>query len=70
MGYRPFTGHGWGDDDEANAIIGGIGLYLALNLYDYLVVRLKWLAKMRRMVVKEHNQVSATAAVVSANEII
>ncbi|ONI08048.1 hypothetical protein PRUPE_5G155400 [Prunus persica] len=54
----------------ANAIIGGIGLYLSLNLYDYLVVRLKWLAKMRRMVVKEHNQVSATAAVVSANEII
>ncbi|PQP92051.1 hypothetical protein Pyn_01288 [Prunus yedoensis var. nudiflora] len=54
----------------AYGIIGGIGLYLALNLYDYLVVLLKWLAKMRRMVVKEHNQVSATAAVDSANEII
>ncbi|CAB4280572.1 unnamed protein product [Prunus armeniaca] len=54
----------------ANGIIGGIGLYIALNLYDYLVVLLKWLAKMRRMVVKEHNQVSATAAVDSANEII
>ncbi|KAM2699521.1 hypothetical protein EV1_038386 [Malus domestica] len=54
----------------ANGIIGGIGLYIALNLYDYLVIVIKWLIKMKRMVGREHNQVSATAPVDSAIEII
>lgn len=54
----------------ANGIIGGIGLYIALSLYDHLVVLLKWLVEMRRRVVQEHNQVSATAGVELSNEII
>ncbi|KAJ9163849.1 hypothetical protein P3X46_023477 [Hevea brasiliensis] len=54
----------------ANGIIGGIGLYIALNLYDYAVKLVRWLMKMRRMVVKEQNQVSATAAVDPSIEII
>ncbi|KAK9926721.1 hypothetical protein M0R45_023934 [Rubus argutus] len=54
----------------ANGIIGGIGLYIALGLYDHLVVLLKWLVKMRRRFVKEHNQVSATAGAELTNEII
>ncbi|KAA8542177.1 hypothetical protein F0562_023329 [Nyssa sinensis] len=45
----------------SNGIIGGIGLYVALGLYDHIVGWIKWLIKMRRMVVMEHNQVSATA---------
>ncbi|WCJ36205.1 Adenine/guanine permease AZG2 [Euphorbia peplus] len=44
-----------------NGIIGGIGIYIALNFYDYILGCFRWLIKMRRMVVKEQNQVSATA---------
>ncbi|XP_014500743.1 adenine/guanine permease AZG2 [Vigna radiata var. radiata] len=47
----------------ANGIIAGIGLYIALSLYDYAASILHWLRKMKRMVAKEQNQVSATAAV-------
>ncbi|BAT79415.1 hypothetical protein LR48_Vigan04g072900 [Vigna angularis] len=47
----------------ANGIIAGIGLYIALSLYDYAASIVHWLRKMRRMVAKEQNQVSATAAV-------
>ncbi|KAI4336272.1 hypothetical protein L6164_014817 [Bauhinia variegata] len=47
----------------ANGIIGGIGLYIALSLYDLVVSLIKWLMNMRRMVVKEQNQVSAATAV-------
>lgn len=54
----------------ANGIIGGIGLYVALSLYDYGVSAVRWLMKMRRMVVEEHNQVSATTAVDSTVEVI
>ncbi|TKY73604.1 Adenine/guanine permease AZG2 [Spatholobus suberectus] len=54
----------------ANGIIGGIGLYIALSLYDYAASTINWLRKMRRMVVKEQNQVSATAGVESTVEII
>ncbi|KAF8005861.1 hypothetical protein BT93_K0214 [Corymbia citriodora subsp. variegata] len=46
----------------ANGIIGGIGVYLALSLYDIVKGLVLWLAKMRKMVVKEQNQVSASAA--------
>lgn len=54
----------------ANGIIAGIGLYVALSLFDYAASILKWMKKMRRMVVKEQNQVSATAAVDSTVEMI
>ncbi|KAF7838210.1 adenine/guanine permease AZG2 [Senna tora] len=50
----------------ANGIIGGIGLYVALRLYDYGVSAVKWVMKMRRMVVEEHNQVSAAATSVDS----
>ncbi|KAF3436806.1 hypothetical protein FNV43_RR19559 [Rhamnella rubrinervis] len=54
----------------ANGIIGGIGLYIALGLYDFLAGLIQWLFKMRRMVVKEQNQVSATTIADPAIEII
>ncbi|CAN6585496.1 unnamed protein product [Malus baccata var. baccata] len=54
----------------ANGIIGGIGLYIALNLYDYVAIVIKWLIKMKRMVGREQNQVSATAPADSAIEVI
>ncbi|XVF08769.1 hypothetical protein REPUB_Repub07fG0031300 [Reevesia pubescens] len=43
----------------ANGIIGGIGLYIALSLYDLAVELIRRLNKMRKMVVREQNQVSA-----------
>ena len=43
----------------SNGIIGGIGFYIALSLYDYVLMAVKWLIKMRRAVVREENQVSA-----------
>ncbi|CAK9143483.1 unnamed protein product [Ilex paraguariensis] len=46
----------------SNGIIGGIGLYIMLGLYDYIVAGIKWLIKMKKMVVREQNQVSASAA--------
>ncbi|KAI3773568.1 hypothetical protein L1987_48098 [Smallanthus sonchifolius] len=46
----------------SNGIIGGIGMYIALGLYDYGVGLFKWLIKMKKMVSKEQNQVSATVA--------
>ncbi|KAJ4823383.1 Adenine/guanine permease azg2 [Turnera subulata] len=46
----------------ANGIIGGIGLYIALGLYDHVVSLISWLGKMRRLVVEERNQVSATTS--------
>lgn len=54
----------------ANGIIGGTGLYIALSLYDYAVSAVSWLMKMRKMVMEEHNQVSATNAVDSTVEMI
>lgn len=54
----------------ANGIIAGIGLYIALNMYDYMMRSVGWIMKMRRMVVKEQNQVSATAGVDPSVEII
>ncbi|XP_071733358.1 adenine/guanine permease AZG2 [Rutidosis leptorrhynchoides] len=46
----------------SNGIIGGIGMYIALNLFDYGVWLFKWLNKMNKRVLKEQNQVSATIA--------
>ncbi|XP_015882336.2 adenine/guanine permease AZG2 [Ziziphus jujuba] len=54
----------------ANGIIGGIGLYIALSLYDFVAGYIQWLIKMRKMVVKEHNQVSATAGADQAIETV
>ncbi|KAL5544002.1 hypothetical protein UlMin_007786 [Ulmus minor] len=54
----------------ANGIIAGIGLHIALSLYDCFVGLGKWLMKMSRMVVREHNQVSATATADSTIESI
>lgn len=54
----------------ANGIIGGIGLCIALSLYDYAVKLVKWFLKLRRLMVKEHNQVSATTGVDPCVEII
>ncbi|KAL2346996.1 hypothetical protein Fmac_000996 [Flemingia macrophylla] len=54
----------------ANGIIGGVGLYIALSLYDYAASTVNWLRKMRRVVVKEQNQVSATVGVDSTVEMI
>uniref|UniRef100_A0A6N2KCW6 Adenine/guanine permease AZG2 n=1 Tax=Salix viminalis TaxID=40686 RepID=A0A6N2KCW6_SALVM len=54
----------------ANGIVGGIGLYVALSLYDYIVRLMAWVIKMRGMVVKERNQVSAAAAADLAIEVI
>ncbi|KAK8586447.1 hypothetical protein V6N13_010039 [Hibiscus sabdariffa] len=45
----------------ANGIIGGVGVYFALSLYDLMLGLLRWLNKMRKMVTKEQNQVSAAA---------
>ncbi|KAL4326132.1 hypothetical protein GQ457_11G028260 [Hibiscus cannabinus] len=45
----------------ANGIIGGVGIYFALSLYDLMWGLLRWLNKMRKMVTKEQNQVSAAA---------
>ncbi|GAA0159870.1 transporter [Lithospermum erythrorhizon] len=45
----------------SNGIIGGIGMYIALSLYDKILHGMKWLMKMKRKMVKEHNQVSAAA---------
>ncbi|KAJ9559574.1 hypothetical protein OSB04_004734 [Centaurea solstitialis] len=46
----------------SNGIIGGIGMYVALSLYDYGIWLFKWLIKMKKMVSREQNQVSATVA--------
>lgn len=43
----------------SNGIIGGIGFYVALSLYDYGVTMIKWVIRMRRTVVREENQVLA-----------
>ncbi|KAF6165371.1 hypothetical protein GIB67_018815 [Kingdonia uniflora] len=48
----------------SNWIIGGIGVYVALNLYDYVVVSLRWLRKMLKVFGGVKNQVSTTATVV------
>ncbi|KAK9278084.1 hypothetical protein L1049_027642 [Liquidambar formosana] len=54
----------------ANGIIGGIGLYIALGSYDYIVGLMKSLITMRKMVVKEQNQVSASAGADPSVEMI
>lgn len=46
----------------ANGIIGGIGTYAALSLYESARAWVNWMVKMRRMVRKERNQVSAALA--------
>ncbi|KAL0415769.1 UNVERIFIED_CONTAM: Adenine/guanine permease AZG2 [Sesamum latifolium] len=54
----------------ANGIVGGIGIFVALELFERAVGFMKWAMKMRRMVVKEQNQVSAAAAAEQSLEII
>ncbi|KAF4404673.1 hypothetical protein G4B88_006059 [Cannabis sativa] len=54
----------------SNGIIAGIGLHIALNIYDYFVGLSKWLMIMRKVFVKEHNQVSATIVADPTIEII
>jgi len=55
----------------ANGIVAGIGLYVALSLFDYAASIINWLGKMRRRMIKEHNQVSATATTgVDSNSIV
>ncbi|KAL0355171.1 UNVERIFIED_CONTAM: Adenine/guanine permease AZG2 [Sesamum radiatum] len=54
----------------ANGIVGGIGIFVALELFERAVGCLNWAMKMRRMVVKEQNQVSAAAAAEHSLEII
>ncbi|KAF5476621.1 hypothetical protein F2P56_003353 [Juglans regia] len=46
----------------SNGIIGGIGLYMALSLYDFVMGSIRWLIKMRRRVIQEQNQVSHATA--------
>ncbi|XP_039045287.1 LOW QUALITY PROTEIN: adenine/guanine permease AZG2-like [Hibiscus syriacus] len=46
----------------ANGIIGGMGVYFALSSYDLVLGFIRWLNKMRKMVMKEQNQVSAAAS--------
>lgn len=48
----------------SNGIIAGIGIYVALGLYDNGVRMFRWFLKMRRVVVKEQNQVSVDQHVV------
>ncbi|KAG8379401.1 hypothetical protein BUALT_Bualt07G0084700 [Buddleja alternifolia] len=54
----------------SNGIVGGIGIYIALGLSENVVGWIKWLIKLRRMVVREHNQVSATTPAENNLEII
>ncbi|XXG62367.1 hypothetical protein AAC387_Pa05g0737 [Persea americana] len=47
----------------SNGIIGGIGIYIALHLCDWVVWMLKWLMRMRRRLMGGvQNQISATSA--------
>lgn len=45
----------------SNGIVGGIGVYVALGLYDNFVGGVKWVVKMTATVAREENQVSAAA---------
>ncbi|KAI4319046.1 hypothetical protein MLD38_032694 [Melastoma candidum] len=54
----------------ANGIVGGIGLYLALSLYDSARRFVAWVLRARRMVVTEQNQVSASTNPEAMKEII
>ncbi|KAL1213797.1 Adenine/guanine permease AZG2 [Cardamine amara subsp. amara] len=47
----------------ANGIIAGIGIYLALSMYDVVLGLVTWLNGVRKRVMKEHNQVSSVATV-------
>lgn len=50
----------------SNGIVGGIGVYIALGLYDNVVEGFNWVVKMRRTVAREENQVSAAAITTAA----
>ncbi|KAK0586947.1 hypothetical protein LWI29_014972 [Acer saccharum] len=45
----------------SNGIIGGIGLYVALSLYDWILGLVRRFLKLRKTFVKEHNQVSVAS---------
>lgn len=51
----------------ANGIIAGLGVYVALNLWDYVVGGVKWVKKMRVMMSEARNQVSAGGEVASVS---
>ncbi|KAI8543895.1 hypothetical protein RHMOL_Rhmol08G0254100 [Rhododendron molle] len=54
----------------SNGIVAGIGLYIALGLYDYIAGWIKWLIEMRRVVSNEQNQISAAAGTPEVIEMI
>lgn len=54
----------------SNGIIGGIGIYILLSAYDFVAQWFTWFVEMRRRMVKEENQVSATSGVESGVEMI
>ncbi|KAL3818595.1 hypothetical protein ACJIZ3_004500 [Penstemon smallii] len=43
----------------SNGIVGGIGVYIALGLFDHVLGWIKWLIKFKKMMGREQNQVSA-----------
>lgn len=47
----------------ANGIVAGLGVYLGLNMWDYVVGGVRWVKKMREMMKEARNQVSAAAGV-------
>lgn len=47
----------------ANGIIAGIGIYLALSMYDIVSGIVTWLNGVRKRVMREHNQVFSDATV-------
>ncbi|KAJ0977315.1 hypothetical protein J5N97_012789 [Dioscorea zingiberensis] len=46
----------------SNGIIAGIGMYVALHLWDYLESLVMWVRKMKKAMEDAHNQVSAASA--------
>ncbi|WOL12789.1 adenine/guanine permease AZG2-like [Canna indica] len=46
----------------ANGIIAGVGMHLAMHMYDLVVGGWRWVAKARKMMSEAQNQVSAAAA--------
>lgn len=54
----------------SNGIIGGIGIYVVLSAFDFVRGWFKWFVQMRRRVVKEENQVSATNGAAAADQIV
>ncbi|XP_010248806.1 PREDICTED: adenine/guanine permease AZG2 [Nelumbo nucifera] len=54
----------------SNGVIGGVGLYVALSLYDLILSSLTWLMNMRKVVGGIRNQVNATATADSSADLL